>query len=575
MSLRMKCNTWAYRETLQLKSDAVLVRRWYLHPPKCGMPTIGIRAEKYNSGATIDCMPSPHRATSLVASLVYGFAAVLERYQVLAVACYSAFFLVVCGLLSATKLMWYDELATYYPAKLPTGSAVIDYFEQGNDVHTPLASLAAWAAMRMFGDGPVVDRFPFTLGYLIFCVCIFVFIARRSPAVYAAAGMIFPALTLMFFYATELRPYGLVLGCAGLALVCWQAASENIARPFSVAGLWVSLLIAISSHYYAVFLLIPFTLAELSRTWVRRRIDWQVWFVLISSPSVLLIFLKGMHAALSIYPKEMQPPHLGQMLTTYLILLSISNAPILGAIIACILIAPSLSRPAPPSFGQIPLPDWVLAGTLALLPVFTVPAALKLGAFNERYVLPTVAGVAIILMFGLARSLKGDPLVGAVLTLFFLFWFVGKTLPEVRRQMHENGGLKTPLGQPLQENWKRELEQSDLPVAMSPAPLFLQMQHYVSGAARAQIYYVSDEQKARLYNDAPTDEINMVRFSRAVSLQVVGYHEFVRQHPHFLVYTEAARLHWLIPSLIREGARIRLRKPSDSHPLYEVTMPQE
>jgi hypothetical protein len=518
-------------------------------------------------------MPSPNRAISLVASLVCRFASSLERYKVLAVACYAAFFLLVCGLLSATKLLWYDELATYYPAKLPSSSAVIDYFQRGNDVHTPMASLAARVAMRLFGDGPVVDRLPFTLGYLIFCICIFVFIARRCPAVYAAAGMIFPALTLMFYYATELRPYGLVLGFAGLALVCWQAASDNILRPLSVAGLWLSLLSAMSCHYYAVFLLIPFTFAELTRTWIRKRIDWAVWSVLISSPAVLLIFLPAMHSALSIYPKEMQPPHLGQILTTYLILLSISNAPILGAIIVCILLAPSLSCPQSGGFDRIPLPDWVLAGTLALLPVFTVPAALKLGAFNERYILPMVAGVAIVLMFGLARSLKGDPFVGAVLTLFFLFWFAGKTLPEVRKQMHENGGLNTPLGQRLRDNWNRELEQSDLPVAVSPAPLFMQIQHYVSDASRARIYYVTDEQKARLYNDSPTNEINMIRFSRAVTLQVVGFQEFVNNHPHFLVYAESSRLHWLIPTLLERRAQVRLRKPSDSYPLFEVTMP--
>ena len=122
-------------------------------------------------------------ATALIERSVYRFASILEEHKVFTIVVYSAVFLVFCTLWSATKLMWYDEMATYYPAKLPTASAVVDFFQQGNDVPSPVASLVAWAAMKVLGDGPVVDRLPFTLGYLVFCISIFLFVARRCPAV--------------------------------------------------------------------------------------------------------------------------------------------------------------------------------------------------------------------------------------------------------------------------------------------------------------------------------------------------------------------------------------------------------
>ena len=285
-------------------------------------------------------------AESLLDRIVYGIASTLEKRRFLAVTGYAVLFLAVCALLSATKLLWYDEMATYYPATLPTASAVIDFFQQGNDVHTPMASLITYAVIHMFGDGPIVARLPFTLGYLTFCICIFIFVARRCPAVYASAAMIFPTLTLMFLYANELRCYGLVIGLAGVALIAWQAATGGSSRGLPLAALWFSLAGAMSLHYYAVFLLIPFGLAELTRTWIRKRIDWPVWSVLISSLFVLLIFLPGMRAAQALYPKELLPnqPHLGQIPVSYLALLSISNAPILGAIIAGLLLAPKVSR---------------------------------------------------------------------------------------------------------------------------------------------------------------------------------------------------------------------------------------
>ena len=519
-------------------------------------------------------MISEHRATTSARRAVVAIASALEHHKVTFLSLFCAMFLLTCCALSATKLLWYDELATLYPAMLPSAKSVVDFFQTGMDVHTPIASLVTWASIRLFGEGPVMDRLPYTLGYLVFCISIFTFVARRCPAIYASTAMLFPTLTLMFYYATELRCYGLVLGLVGLALVAWQAAGEEQRGPLLVGALWLSLAGAISLHYYSAFVLVPLGLAQLTRTWIDKRIDWPVWLALVFSPIVIFPFLPGIHAAQSIYSGNMRGlhPHLGQIQTAYVSLLSISNAPILGAIMICLLLAPSLGGSSYSKPKIIPLPEIVLAAALALLPVFVVIAALRIGAFNDRYVLACVGGIAILLAFALYKSLRGDPFVPTVLTLIFLVWFVAKNVPEIQRQMRVNGGLTVPLGEPWRRSvWMHELEGSNLPVAVVGATLFMQVQYYASPAVQPRVNYLTDIRAARIYGDETSTDINMINFSRHCPLRVVDYHEFIARNRHFLVCEQTLSGDWLIPMLLQDKAEIRLLERSEPFRVYEVT----
>src|ERR1017187_2720902 len=70
-------------------------------------------------------------------------------------------------------------------------------------------------------------RFPELIGFLAASLCLFHFIRRRTNALYGLVGMLACGITGAYPFAYEARPYGLVLGFCGLALVCWQAATEN------------------------------------------------------------------------------------------------------------------------------------------------------------------------------------------------------------------------------------------------------------------------------------------------------------------------------------------------------------
>jgi hypothetical protein len=511
---------------------------------------------------------------SRLGQVVHGFAAIAERHKVLVVSCYSALFLTICAFLAATRPMWYDEMATYYPAKLPTVGALVDFFWKGLDMHTPLASLAVRGSIALFGDNPVAARLPMMLGFLVFSISIFVFVAQRCPAVYALAAMILPTVTLMFYYATEMRCYGLELGMVGVALVCWQAAADGRRRRAALVGLFVSLVGAVCCHYYAIFVWIPLGLAELTRTWIRKRIDWPIWSVLLASPLVLLVFLTPIRLARSAYAAGMfSKPHLSDIPRSYQSLLSISDLPLLGVAILCLVLAPRLSR-AVPGWTRPPLPDWVLAAGLSLLPVFVVPGSYLTGAFFDRYVLSYVAGVAILLVFALSHAARGDRFVAAVLALGLLGWFVFKNVPQIRAQASENGGLSTPVGQSFRTApWVHELEGSQLPIAASGALFFMQLQYYAPEAVRPRVNYLADEKMELRYEGATSTDTTLPRFRTVLPLQVVDYREFISRTPHFLLCLDTGWPHWLDFALLDSGAQVRLLNSSEPFFVYEVTAP--
>src|SRR6266852_4926336 len=89
---------------------------------------------------------------------------------------WSALFLGVTCLLGATKLMEFDELATYYPASQNTVGQVWSFFSEGLDTNTPVTALLVRVALRVFGDSHVALRLPMIAGYWLLCVSIYAFV---------------------------------------------------------------------------------------------------------------------------------------------------------------------------------------------------------------------------------------------------------------------------------------------------------------------------------------------------------------------------------------------------------------
>jgi hypothetical protein len=497
----------------------------------------------------------------------------IERRKGAFLALYSVVFILVCGLLSATKPMANDELATYYPAKLPSLAATVAFFWDGTDVHTPTASVITRYSLALFGDNPVAARLPNILGYLAVCLSIFVFVARWCPVVYAASAMLFPVLCSVFYHATEVRCYGLLLGFTGLSFLCWQRVEDGRWRPFFIAGFYCGLAAAISCHYYALLLAVPFGLAELARTRMRRRLDLPVCAALILAVLTVCLFLHPILIARHAYLSGIwSTAHLGQIQETYAEVFTLTLPPILGAAILWMVLAPRLTDVPLQPWRRPKLPDRIFAGSLALLPVYAVLLSCISGAYVTRYALPVVAGLPIFLAFALCRALKASRRLGAAVMLVFVCWFLLKSVTSIRAQASENGGLQTRLGQPFQETaWMRALARSPLPVLTTPAVFFMELQHYAPESVRSRIVYGADVQLALKYDGISTGDTGLLLFARRLPLRVSPYTEFLARNPHFLLCAETRNPTWQLKALLNAGAGARLVARSDTHFVFDVT----
>lgn len=501
-------------------------------------------------------------------------ALLFEQRGLTLVALFSLLFWIVTCAIAATKLLDFDELATYYPAALPTATETWRFFANGYDTHTPLASLAVRACVAIFGHNPIAIRLPVIFCYWFMCVCIYGFVSRRCGKVYGAAAMAFPAICSVYFYATEARAYGILLGSAAAALLCWQRASErNPHRAGWIAGLGLAVAVSVSVHYLGVLLLICIFSGEVRKTISSKRIDWPLILVVGLCAMPLLMFVPMANAARHNYAGSYwSRPHLGDIENTYRSMLTLAFAPLLGGLILWGIVA-LFRRRSVAQARQLPAHETVAAITLALLPLYALPVAYLIGAFVPRHILYTVVGITISLAFLAYRSSHGDRLLGTALLIVFVAWFALKAPALVRAHISESNGWLMGRAQPFENTaWMPGIRDSSLPVAVTPAVFFLQLQHYADPAVKARIFYPLSAADALRYDATNTGDLNLKYLNRITPIQVPAYATFVSANPHFLVCAETTNPTWLIRKLLDQGATLRLIMRQETYFLFDVTV---
>ncbi len=221
-----------------------------------------------------------------------------QKWQYLVVLL-SLLFLAITILLDLKRPLSNDELFTLYISRQPTLGDVWKALLTGAEQLPLFFYVVIRLFTGLFGSNAIGIRLPITLGFLLMNFCAFLFVRRRVPPSYGFIAFIFPAVTGSYYYAFEARPYGLVMGFCGLAVLSWQAAAEGRNRPLSLIGTSVFLACAANCHYYAVLLLFPFGVAELVRYYETRKFDWALYFAIGVSMLPLVFSLPVIRAASS------------------------------------------------------------------------------------------------------------------------------------------------------------------------------------------------------------------------------------------------------------------------------------
>jgi hypothetical protein len=473
----------------------------------------------------------------------------------------AAIYLAATCVLAARKPLWFDELFTWHISQVPSLPDLWHTLTQGFDPNPPLIYVLSRLAQAVLGAGPVALRMPAILGFGVLCGCLYYFVARRCPRSYAWLALLFPLTTGAHGFAYEARAYGSLLGCCGLALVSWQAATEGPYRRLALAGLALSLAAAISLHYYAVLLFLPFALGEGVRSWTRRAIDWPIWLALVLGAAPLPLLYPLITAARGNAATFWGQASWGAVADTYEFLLAPATVPLVaGLILLALWRGESAANTTTDNPATIPLHERIAAVGLACLPVFGVLLGkLATGVYVERYGLAAIAGFSLLIAFVACRRAEGRPLLGGLLALLFFGWYLAMWQSEA-------GKLASRLPA-IEEECRRLSEQGndDQPIAVSHPHVFLQLMHYAPPELASRLRYVSSQSASIRFLGNDTNDRALQGLSGLTPLPVVDYEAFVLEQRCFLVYgTER----WLTRALETDGATLEVMSESDGRFLF-------
>lgn len=381
----------------------------------------------------------------------------------------AAFYFATSVYVSAHRLLWFDEVITVHIARLPDWATIMAALSHGADSLPPLYYLVVRMFGKVFGQGEVAVRLPSTLAMVATLLITFDCARRLTDGLH---GLIALALASgpLAGEGFEARSYAIYVMFAALALWVWTytGASEKLAAALFGAALFLG----VSFHYYAVLLLVPYGLWELSRwkPWQPPSLKLIAGIVGVFIPAALLS-----HFILS-FSRKFAPgfwsrPSLRELMEIY-------SHIFIGGLFVLVLtiIWIVLANRKQESILLQPMSTGEAVGWLFLcIPLAGfIAAELKTNAFAVRYFLPLVPGVAVAFACWTWRHFRQVPRVSLGIFLLFATWGMAHQLQIVRHwNSVESPGTRDYLG--LEGTLRREGKQFFL---FSDPFLFLEAQYY-------------------------------------------------------------------------------------------------
>src|SRR5271157_817742 len=313
----------------------------------------------------------------------------------LAAAGLATFYLATSLYISSHRLLWFDEVFTVHMARLPDWKTLLTALSHGADSLPPLYYIVVGIFDKLFGHSEVAIRLPSTLAMVATLLITFDCARRLTDTLH---GLIALALASgpLAGEGFEARSYAIYVMFAALALWVWTYTKTS--AKWSAIWFGVVLFLGVCFHYYAVLLLVPFALWEISR--------WKPWqppspkliagIIGVSLPAAVLS-----HFILSFSRKFAtgfwSRPSLSELMDVYSHIF-VGGLFVLALSIVWIVLANRRST----NIVLQPMQSGEAIGWLFLcIPLAGfVAAELKTNAFAVRYFLGIVPGVAVAVSCG-------------------------------------------------------------------------------------------------------------------------------------------------------------------------------
>ncbi|MGB9032269.1 MAG: glycosyltransferase family 39 protein [Acidobacteriaceae bacterium] len=363
----------------------------------------------------------------------------------------------ICVSWSAAKLLWWDEFLEFWTDHQP-GWAQVAHIQ----LHWPVSldplvyHCLASTAMRLLGPSAFAIRLPALLGFLVLQFCLYLFVRRLVSERAAIFALVVPALTATLYYAVEARPYGLLLGLCGIAMVSWQAAvHRETHRAGPLLALALSLALAINTHYYGALLLIPFLSAELFRAIRNRRIDLPVLAAIAAGAAALVFVVPFARAAAPfrhydyfMAQNRMTPAVIATAYTEFFLgkNFAVAHGQLSLLLIAALLLFLVLAfRRRLRATALPPEPEVVFLVVLAGLPVFGFLLAVTVThVFEPRHMIVSIAGIAALAAISLDSLFRRDR-IGRLLIVFLFAELACGGIMHVRIERNLTRDVQSPM----------------------------------------------------------------------------------------------------------------------------------
>jgi hypothetical protein len=465
----------------------------------------------------------------------------LTRIHITGIALVSIIYFADIFLKASKKCYWFDELFTVYLCRLPSFSNIWTAVLHGADFNPPLFYLLTRGAQRLLGHGLIATRLPATVGVWLFGLCLFLFVARRAGVICGVIAGVFPFFTLAQYYAYEARAHGLILGWCGLALLCWQRNAEGRAKYLWLAGFGLSLLGALLTHVYAVYLFVPFAVVEFYNLLTRGRPNWGILCAMLLAliPVIAIVYLP----LFRIYRATVRvgffvPPH--ELFQSFLVA---AIGPALGVLLLSLVLfgleGMWRTRLATATV-KIPKRELLVAAGFTCIPLLGfLGSRISHGPFIDRYFLSSIAGLAIFLGFAHSHRQAGSWSAQALAACMLLLMIgdLGATIYLITGshrillvEPSSRLGVNTTPSDPMRMYQTVSLDHSGLDILVLPSLDYFYFFEYAPPSVVSRLYFA-----------APANDVGLGLYERLgkwgnVGFKTTTFNSFLANHERFLVY---------------------------------------
>jgi hypothetical protein len=515
--------------------------------------------------SAIGNLAAPARLDGAVLRLLQRAEQLAERFAPAAAAVLVLLFAVWAWFASRGIRLQFDELLEISAASAPTTRQVLSSLAAGVDFNPPLSHFIIRASTSLFGDSELAARLPAFLGVTVLLICLYVFISQQLSRSYGILAMLTILCLPVRAYAIEARPYGLVLGLSGLALILYRHATQRRYSIFALIGLAGCTFALAASHYYAILVVGVLLLAELVRAWELKQPDWAILLCCGGPPMAVLFLLRNVigqqRQELTHYFARgnlLSFDHGYDILAMDPLVYCLALTLIICAFGLCrkrVAVSFTTGIRVNPRLNEI-----ALGAGLLLLPVIgAVATQFVTHAYVPRYFLPAAIGFAICLSYGIRLFSCVVPGLVVLLIVSLSLGFGKTILQEISRPAETLPSIGA-------------LTAEQTPLLFDTPGTYVQIYHYFP-SLRGNLWVIADPAASLRYRHYDTDDRIMLALAEQGRAQAIGLSAAIRRWPSFRLVPRSADYIWALRCLMDAGSQIKVRRAfGSSNFIFDVTV---